>query len=489
LERGGRNGIFEDEDEDEVSLTAWTDVLGVGISRSNTTIAGKPLHIRIGAYVSMPIVSLFGTSDIPSSQAHNLPPTSWQLAPQHRSRPRPPIHALIPIRLVRQLINVQVHISILADTRAIGPDDPGVPHKRLRESRGRVVRVHGIVLGYQLVDESVAIPLEAVCVPAALAVTRDVSGGANLSQAIALAQIPRRDRVQIVRRQRRVVHGAPIGAQLQAVQPLAERLHGRPDAALVKRHALVARHVAVDTQRTRVLRQAPPALARAQIQHDEARPPLVAAVHNVRDPLARRRELGAQIEADVVHVRVRKVHGCGERVRLVHAVVPQIHGDDLGPARLRIRHRRRAVAREHRRAPGVDDPQRLRAPRDRRRDVQRLHANQARRVAAAKGDAVPGRVERGGGQVERCGWVGGFGRLVDDFAEREGVGAACVRHEEAARRGDGEANGPLRVVVVVLLECGAVYAGVGAEGGVGRVLVGLLCEDCAAEEQTGQEGG
>jgi hypothetical protein len=68
--------------------------------------------------------------------------------------------------------------------------------------------------------------------------------------------------------------------------------------------ALVAGDIAVDAQDREILREASPALSRAQAKDGEAGTPFIAAVNDVHDALAAEGNVAALIEAEVVHVAV-----------------------------------------------------------------------------------------------------------------------------------------------------------------------------------------
>lgn len=92
-----------------------------------------------------------------------------QLRSQDRSRVLAIIRAIVPHRLVRKLVDDDVEIPIFRDGQSIRPDDPRIPDKRVcPEGRG-VVDVDRIVLWDALVNQSVGIGLESVCVPTTLA--------------------------------------------------------------------------------------------------------------------------------------------------------------------------------------------------------------------------------------------------------------------------------------------------------------------------------
>jgi hypothetical protein len=115
--------------------------------------------------------------------------------------------------------------------------------------RSGIIYVDRVVLGYQLVHQPITVALEAVCIPAALPVVGYVIRRLDFHQRTILhltQQIRSRDRIQVVRRQGGVVHARTVRGDLQAVQALAQGLHGEPARALVEGDALVGGNVAVD---------------------------------------------------------------------------------------------------------------------------------------------------------------------------------------------------------------------------------------------------
>ena len=121
------------------------------------------------------------------------------------------------------------------------------------------------------------------------------------------AQVARFDAVEVVARQRGVVHDVAVEGEFGAVEALGDVGQGQAGAALVKGDALVRGHVFEGAERGGVLGQLAPGLAGAEVQHDEAGAAFVAAVDDVGDAFAGCGGVGAHIEAEVVHVGVWKV--------------------------------------------------------------------------------------------------------------------------------------------------------------------------------------
>ena len=92
--------------------------------------------------------------------------------------------------------------------------------------------------------------------------------------------------------------------EFSPVEPFLDVGQGQAGTALVKGDALVGGHVFEGAERGRVLGQLAPGLAGAEVQHDEAGAAFVAAVDDVGDAFAGCGGVGAQVESDVVHVRV-----------------------------------------------------------------------------------------------------------------------------------------------------------------------------------------
>jgi hypothetical protein len=78
-------------------------------------------------------------------QNHILIRTIWQPTPQDQARILSFIHSIIPIRLVRQLIDIEVNVSIDSSICAVAPDYSWIADVGLRlESRGSILSVSQI---------------------------------------------------------------------------------------------------------------------------------------------------------------------------------------------------------------------------------------------------------------------------------------------------------------------------------------------------------
>ena len=154
----------------------------------------------------------------PSLSAPDLSPIPRQLRPQHRARMDPPIRPIVEVRLIHQLIDVPINIPVLRHARRVRPNDPRIPHKRLRPERGRVVRENRVLPGDQLVDQPVAIPFKPIRRSTSLAEVPDVAGCVfGRAGAGVIAEVGCFDGVEVVACQRGVVHGASVGRELDAV--------------------------------------------------------------------------------------------------------------------------------------------------------------------------------------------------------------------------------------------------------------------------------
>ena len=242
-----------------------------------------------------------------SCQHRTLGPIIRQLGSQYHPGILPQIRTVIPIGLVRQLIDIKVYIPIESHVRGIGPDDSRIPHVRFGlQSRG-IVNVNRILLRHEHVHGAVTVAAEAVGVPAPLTQVHDVVGCPLRAQDVVCwvrAEVLRLDAVEIVARQRRVVHDVTVEGELGAIEAFWDVRKRQAGTTLVKGDALVRRHVFEGAERGRMLGQLAPGLARAEVQHDEAGPAFVAAVDDVGYAFAGRGGVGAHVEAEVVHVRV-----------------------------------------------------------------------------------------------------------------------------------------------------------------------------------------
>ena len=79
------------------------------------------------------------------------------------------IGPVVPIGLVRQLIDVEVNVPIEPHIGRIGPNDARIPNVRLGLQRGGVVDEDGVLLRHEHVHGAVTVGAEAVGVTAPLA--------------------------------------------------------------------------------------------------------------------------------------------------------------------------------------------------------------------------------------------------------------------------------------------------------------------------------
>ena len=94
----------------------------------------------------------------------------------YQSRILPQIRAIVPIRLVGQLIDVEVDVAIEPDVRGVGPNDPRIPNIRLRLQRCGVVDVNRVLLRHEHVHGPITVGAEPVSVPASLAKIHNIVG-------------------------------------------------------------------------------------------------------------------------------------------------------------------------------------------------------------------------------------------------------------------------------------------------------------------------
>jgi hypothetical protein len=87
-----------------------------------------------------------------------------------------------------------------------------------------------------------------------------------------------------------------------------------------------------------MLRQAAPGGARAEVEHDEARAAFVGGVDDESDAGAGGRGVGPQVEPDVVHITIRKMHIRRKRIRRIHAIIRQIDLRHAGIKSVHISH-------------------------------------------------------------------------------------------------------------------------------------------------------
>ena len=94
------------------------------------------------------------------------------------------IHTIIPLRLIRQLVDIHVEIAICADTRGVRPEDPWIADKAVDLQVGRVIVVDGVVGGHEHVDAALIVAFEAVGLAAALAEPGDIVAGGLFGEGI-----------------------------------------------------------------------------------------------------------------------------------------------------------------------------------------------------------------------------------------------------------------------------------------------------------------
>ena len=65
------------------------------------------------------------------TKSQNFRPDLYQLTPEYCARPRSQICAVVPHRLIGQLIDIHIQIPISRNARTVRPDDPGVSDERM----------------------------------------------------------------------------------------------------------------------------------------------------------------------------------------------------------------------------------------------------------------------------------------------------------------------------------------------------------------------
>jgi len=364
------------------------------------------------------------------------------------------IDAEVPVRLERQLVDVHVEVSVRGDRRRVGPENAWVADEGLGLADRWVEVVDGVLGWHQLVDQSVAVALEAVAVAAALALGGYVGVRPDLGQwvAVALAQVGGWDRVERVGGQWRVVNCLAVGAELDTVETLLLPGDGHAELAEVEWVAEVRWDVVWYAKNRVVLFQTAPGLAGTEIEHDETVAALVGGVDDVGDSLASGGDVGVEVEADVVHVRVWVVNGRWEGVGLVDGVVGQRDRNKLWSTELSIWHGWVACSAVDSRTSSVENPKSLWSGAGLWSDVECLNRDESADVATAEGDAGNGGVQGIWCNLEGLGWIGCLGSLVDGLTESVLVATAGVANKEATGGRDSKTDGPLVVVVVKLFD-------------------------------------
>ena len=264
-----------------------------------------------------------------------------QLRSQNQARILPQIRAIVPIRLIRQLVDVEINVPIEPHIGRIRPNDPRVPHVRLRLQGRRIVHVNRILLRHEHVHGPVAVPAEPVGVAAPLTQVFDVVGRALRAQGVigrVRAEVLRFDAVEIVAGEGGVVHDVAVEGELDAIEAFLDVGQRQAGAALVKGQALVGGDVAWGAEGGGVLGQLAPRLAGAEVEHDEARPALVAAIDNICDTLAGSGGVGSHVETDIVHVGIGIVDAGQKGVGPDDGVVVEVDGYQLWSARRGVWH-------------------------------------------------------------------------------------------------------------------------------------------------------
>ena len=230
-----------------------------------------------------------------------------QLRSQNQARILPQVRAIVPIGLVRQLVDVKINVPIEPHIGRIRPNDPRVPHVRLRLEGRRIVHVNRILLRHEHVHGPVAVPAEPVGVAAPLTEVPDIVRRALRAQDVVgrvRAKVLRFDAIDIVAGEGGVIHDVAVEGEFDAIEAFLDIGQRQAGAALVKGQALVGRDVAWGAEGGGVLGQLAPRLAGAEVEHDKARPALVAAINDICDTLAGCGDVGSHVETDIVHIRI-----------------------------------------------------------------------------------------------------------------------------------------------------------------------------------------
>ena len=162
----------------------------------------------------------------------------------------PEIHAIIPLGLIRQLVNIHVEIPIRAYTRGIRPEDPRIADKAMDLQVRRVVVVDGVVGGHEHVDAAVVVAFEAVGLAAALAEPGDVVAGGLFGEGVGGRgeEVGGGDAVEGLARQRAVVDVGAVRGDLDAVEAFLLVGEGGAGVAVVEGVALVGGDGAWDAE-------------------------------------------------------------------------------------------------------------------------------------------------------------------------------------------------------------------------------------------------
>ena len=182
-----------------------------------------------------------------SRQHSTLGPMIRQLGPQNQARVLPQIGAIVPIGLVRQLIDVEINITVEPDIGRIRPNDPRIPDVRLRLQGRGIVHVNRILLRHEHVHGAVAVAAEAIGVAASLAEVPDIVGRALRAQDVVgrvRAEVLGFDAVEVVAGEGGVVHDVAVEGELDAVEAFLDVGQRQAGAALVEGQALVGGDVA-----------------------------------------------------------------------------------------------------------------------------------------------------------------------------------------------------------------------------------------------------
>jgi hypothetical protein len=210
----------------------------------------------------------------------NLNRTIRQLSPQNSTRMHPPINSKVPIRLERQLIDIKIDIPISTHSRTIRPQDSRIPEETMGLTIARVKVVDCILFRHELVDFAAAVAFETVGVAAALAFGGDIAVGPDFGEGVAVsfAEIGGGDRVECLRRQRRVIGCFAVCRQLETVESFLLPTNGHTELAEVEWFAEVGGYVVGDAQYTVVLVESAPGFAGLEVDHDHCVAAFVAAV-------------------------------------------------------------------------------------------------------------------------------------------------------------------------------------------------------------------
>ena len=265
-------------------------------------------------------------------QQFNLLPTIRQRHAIQHKRPDPQIHAPLLARRAEQLVLREVEIPVCADAHRVRPVDPWIPYKRLHRPVGRVERDDRVGLDAARVHEPVRVALQPVR-DALLRQRLHGARGHELRGRALGAQQRRRHAEQVPPADDAVVECRAVGGERDAVGAERHRRNGLAHA----RVAVDGR--APDLQEEAGLRphgwdivEVAPRGPRAEVNDHDPVAAFGGGVGDVGDAFAGGGQRGAQVETDVVEVRVWEGDGRGKEDSGEDGVVGEVDADEFGAA-------------------------------------------------------------------------------------------------------------------------------------------------------------